>query len=195
MRLNSENNDISANSSSFKNNTIETYDFFKSDSNFYTVLVITVSVFIILGIVLLVCLICKPSYWKGEKFISHPIEFLQDSNHNVISRSEFSVTNTTIKRNETVNAVVEYDNQTNLTETSIPQDNGNMSVLSTYLPPLISQTNNHVKPKQIKKLQNALDRIENHQEESVFKHPKKASYNELDQLDITSLTHMDDGFD
>ena len=188
-----DNNSLNSSSSTLKNT--DKYDFFKSDNNFYTFLIITVVIFIILGILILVCLICKPSYWKGQKLVSHPIEFLQDGNHNSTSRSEFTVTNTTMTKIETVNAKVEYDNQTKLTETSTAKYNGNMSVLGTNLPPLMSQTNNLLKPKEIKKLRNALDKIENNQDDSVFKRTKKVSHDELDQLDITSLSYVDDGFD
>ena len=187
--------DSPTNSSSTNIHNNEKYNFFKSDNNFYIVLVITVVIFIILGILLLVCLICKPSYWKGQKLVSRPIEFLHDGNHNMTSKSELSVTNTTTIKAETINATIEYQNKTKLTDTSTKTYNGNMSVLGTNLPPLMSTTNNLLKPKEIKKLRNALDKIENNQDESVFKKPKKHSYNELDQLDITSLSYMDDGFD
>ena len=187
--------DNPTNSSSTDIHNDEKYNFFKSDNNFYIVLVITVVIFIILGILLLVCLICKPSYWKGQKLVSRPIEFLHDGNHNMTSKSELSVTNTTTIKAETINATIEYQNKTKLTDTSTKTYNGNMSVLGTNLPPLMSTTNNLLKPKEIKKLRNALDKIENNQDESVFKKPKKHSYNELDQLDITSLSYMDDGFD
>ena len=188
-----DDNPTNSSSSNLHNN--EKYNFFKSDNNFYIVLVITVVIFIILGILLLVCLICKPSYWKGQKLVSHSIEFLHDGNHNKTSRSELSMTNTTTIKAETINTTIEYHNQSQLPDTSTKAYNGNMSVLGTNLPPLMSTTNNLLKPKEIKKLRNALDKIENNQDESVFKKPKKHSYNELDQLDITSLSYMDDGFD
>ena len=203
--------DSPTNSSSTNIHNNEKYNFFKSDNNFYIVLVITVVIFIILGILLLVCLICKPSYWKGQKLVSHPIEFLHDSNHNLTSRSELSVTNTTTIKAETINTTIQYDNQTKMTDRSTRTYNGNMSVLGTNLPPLMSKANNLLKPKEIKKLRNALDKIENDQDEGVFKKLDKHSYNELapyirciepswwtfklEQLDITSLSYMDDGFD
>ena len=187
--------DNPTNSSSTNIHNNEKYNFFKTDNNFYIVLVITVIISIILGILLLVCLICKPSYWKGQKLVSHPIEFLHDGNHNLTSQSELSMTNKTTIKAETINTTIEYHNQTKLTDTSTRTYNGNMSVLGTNLPPLMSTTNNLLKPKEIKKLRNALDKIENNQDESVFKKPKRHPHNELDQLDITSLSYMDDGFD
>ena len=195
MVQNLEDNNHLVNESISNVENVDRFDFFKSDKTFYTVLIITVIVFIILGIILLTCLICKPSYWKEVKFTSHPIKFLQDSNRNIISRSEFTVTNTTINKTETVNVTVENDNLNQSMGTPVTKDNEDMSALSTNLPPLMSKTNNHLKPKEIKKLRNALDQIESHQEGSIFRSTKKVSYNDLDHLDITSLTHMDDGFD
>ena len=195
MVQNLEDNNNLINESISNNENVDRFDFFKSDKTFYTVLIITVVVFIILGIILLTCLICKPSYWKEVDFTSHPMEFLQDSNRKIISRSEFTVTNTTINKTETVNVIVENDNPIKSVETPVTKEIGNISTLSTNLPPLMSKTNNHLKPKEIKKLRNALDKIESHEEGSVFRSTKKVSYNDLDHLDITSLTHMDDGFD
>jgi len=180
--------------SSNNDDTIKRYSLFQSDDIFYTVIIVVVISLIIFGIILLVCMVCKPSYWHQDLLRSHPIEFLQNSNDKTVS--EFTVTNTFNKHQEGINSVNECDNKTESKKDSIQNNNGNISILDTRLPPLEPQENNSIKPREIIKLRDALEKVEHPQDDNHLDEigipPDK---NTFEQLDITSLTHMDDGFD
>ena len=181
---------------SLENTTITSagYNLFQSDDIFYAVVIVVVIYLIIFGIILLVCMACKPSYWHQDLLRSHPIEFLQDTNDKTVS--EFTITNTFNKQQEGIHSVNKSDNKTESNEDSMQNGNRNISILDTRLPPLETQENPSIKPREIIKLRDALEKVEHPQDDHSFDGTSmQAEKKTFEQLDITSLTHMDDGFD
>jgi hypothetical protein len=180
--------------SAHNDNCIKRYSLFQSDDVFYTVIIVLVISLIIFGIILLVCMVCKPSYWHQVLLTSHPIEFLHDSNDKTVS--EFTITNTFNKPHERINSGNEYDNKTEPKPDSMQNIKRNISILDTRLPPLEPQENNSIKPREIIKLRDALEKVEHPQDDNYLDGMgMPAEKKTFEQLDITSLTHMDDGFD
>ena len=176
-------------------NTFKSYSLFPNDDVFYAVIIVLITVLIIFGIILLVCMVCKPSYLHQKLVISHPIEFLQDINDKTVS--EFTFTNSTIKHKEQINQVTECGKNTEPNEASMQDTNVDISTLDIRrLPPLEPQENNSIKRREITKLRNDLEKVENPQDNDCTDRTSIAMERKTsEQLDIMSLTHMDDGFD
>ena len=177
------------------NNSTNGYDLFQSDISFYTFLISIVAVIVILGVLLFVWMILRPSLLTTYvSKISHPIVFLPDRDDDNILKPESSVNS--CANNGVISQI--SDNQILDTENPPENMNGDMSYLDTHLPPLEAQTNHFVKPEEIKKIETALQKVAQPNEGSNFGiyTGKQPNIPQLEQLDITSLSHMDDdGFD
>ena len=178
------------------NNSTNGYNLFQSDINFYTFLISIVAVIVLLGVLLFVWMVLKPSLLTTDvSKISHPIVFLPDKDEDDILRPGFSAKDKSHANNWNVSQI--SDNQ--ILDTKNPPENMNrdMLYLDTHLPPLETQPNNYVKPEEIKKIETALQKVAQPNEGSNFGiyTGKQPNIPQLEQLDITSLSHMDDGFD
>lgn len=178
------------------NNSTTGYNLFQSDNNFYTFLISIVAVIVLLGFFLFVWMILKPSLLTSDvSKISHPIVFLPDKDEADILKPECSAKD---KSDANIGGVSQIsDNQILEQENPLENMNGDMSLLDTHLPPLETQPNNYVKPGEIKKIETALQKVVQPNDASNFgiDTGKQRNIPQLEQLDITSLSHMDDGFD
>ena len=184
------------NNQTFLNNGTNGYNLFQSDINFYTFLISIVAVIVLLGVLLFAWMVLKPSLLTTDvSKISHPIVFFPDKNEDDILKQEFPAKDKSHANNWNVSQI--SGNQTLEQENPPENVNGDMSLLDTHLPPLDTQPNNYVKPEEIKKIETALQKVVPPNEGSNFgiDTGKQRNIPQLEQLDITSLSHMDDGFD
>ena len=178
------------------NNSTNGYNLFQSDINFYTFLISIVTVIVILGVLLFLWMIMRPSLLRTDvSRISHPIVFLPVRDEDNILRPKFSAKDQSYVNNGGVSQI--NDNQIVDTENPPENMNGHVPYLDTHLPPLETQPNNYVQPEEIKKIETALQKVVQPNEGSNFGIDTGKQHNipQLEQLDITSLSHMDDGFD
>ena len=185
-----QNNQTSLNSST------NGYNLFHSDINFYTFLISIVAVIVILGVLLFLWMILRPSLLRTDvSRMSHPIEFLPVRDEDNVLKPEFSAKDKSHANNGGVSQI--SDNPILDTENPSENMNGHVPYLDTHLPPLETQPNNYVQPEEIKKIETALQKVVQPNEGSNFGIDTGKQHNipQLEQLDITSLSHMDDGFD
>ena len=166
---------------------------FQNDNIFYVVLITTVSVVVILGIFLFICMACKPSIRTEDDLRSDPIEFPQNNKEEKDVRSQIEITNGFSRKKVTIISAND-GNQNMTTQNSLGQRNESISILDTRLPPLVSQPSNNMRPGEIEKLRNALEEAEQHRDVGELSGTHRTLHKELETLDITSLTQLDNSF-
>ena len=176
------------------NNTTVGYSLFQNDNVFYTVLIVVVCIVVIFGILLIICMVYKPSFRSEEYLRRHPIEFSQHKKDKNSGRAEFTMTNRFNRKQVSVISTNNTGNQSLSTENSLGRANETISILDTRLPPLISQSSNNIKPREIEKLRNALEEVEHQRDVAGLAGGNRILQKELEPLDITSLTQVEDSF-
>ena len=175
------------------NNTIKEYSLFPNDKVFYISLIVVVFVMVVFGILLFSWMFCQPSNLNAELFTrSNSTNFLYNKSIRNNLTSGVSITNLSNK----TRCEPDCENKAVDIETPMQEGNRHISILDTHLPPLASQGNGNVKPKEIMKLRNHLEKIENRDGYNHFNETgRRPHQKQLERLDVTSLTHVDDGFE
>ena len=177
------------------NNTEIGYNLFDNDHIFYGVIIIAVSFILLLGIFLLICMIYKPSYSLEENLslsshILHKCDKAEAAQH-----SELAANNSGNRARD----IISSDNVGNK---SLKENNsggkgsgtGSSSILDTRLPPLMPQTISNIRPGEFQKLSNALKEVAQHREVVDLGGTNRRFFEELQTLDITSLTKIDNNY-